>query len=206
MHVELQEVSYSLPGRPLFTDLSHNFSGAKSVAIMGPSGSGKSTLLGLISGHLTPHKGTVRRVRGNLQDVTPAWIFQSSSLLPRRSALENSAVPSLMTGSTKTAAVTRGHAALTQVGLAHLAKVRVSKLSGGERQRVAVAGAIAAQSTLILADEPTASLDPYSRGQVVLALKQAADSGSLVLVATHDSWVAERCDESLRIHEGRLIG
>jgi ABC-type lipoprotein export system ATPase subunit len=111
-----------------------------------------------------------------------------------------------MAGSSSTDATAKGYAALHQVGLANLANIPVSKLSGGERQRVAVARAIAAQSTLILADEPTASLDPQSREQVVLALKQASESGSLVLIATHDSWVAEQCDVSIRIHEGHLLG
>ena len=99
-----------------------------------------------------------------------------------------------MTGMEEGEAQNRAESTLEKVGLAHLARVKSARLSGGERQRVAVARAIVARSPLILADEPTASLDAVSRGKVVEALAEAAASGALVLVATHDAWVAEHCD------------
>jgi ABC-type lipoprotein export system ATPase subunit len=196
MQVDLSGLEYEVAGRRLFSDFSHTFIGPGSIAVMGPSGSGKSTLLGLIAGILTPDTGQIDIDWGGVpaERAHPAWIFQSSSLLPHRNPVDNAMTAALMTGMPEREAQGRALDALKKVGLTHLALVKSARLSGGERQRVAVARAIVAESPLILADEPTASLDAGSRGKVVDALTEAASSGALVLVATHDLWVAERCE------------
>lgn len=196
MRVDLHDLEYVVAGRRLFSEFSHSFAGPGSTAVMGPSGSGKSTLLGLISGILKPSAGRIGIDWDGAppERSQPAWIFQSSSLLPHRSPVDNAMTAALMTGMEEGEAQNRAESTLEKVGLAHLARVKSARLSGGERQRVAVARAIVARSPLILADEPTASLDAVSRGKVVEALAEAAASGALVLVATHDAWVAEHCD------------
>lgn len=209
MRVELHDLTYSVPGRVLFSRLTHTFAGAITAAIMGPSGSGKSTLLGLVSGQLTPQSGRVHltpAAHASLKPLIPAWIFQSSPLLSHRTALDNAVTASLMAGHDPKDARQRAGEALHRLGLGDLAGTRVSRLSGGERQRVTVARAITARSSLILADEPTASLDSEARRKVVEALKHAAELGALALIATHDPWVAAQCGVRFRIEEGRLIG
>jgi ABC-type lipoprotein export system ATPase subunit len=207
MRVEVHDVSYSVPGRPLFSRLTHTFAGTVTVAIMGPSGSGKSTLLGLVSGELTPQSGLVRIcAAGEGPLLSPAWIFQSSPLLSQRTALDNAMTASLMAGHDPEESRLRAREALHRLGLGELKVARVSSLSGGERQRVAVARAITARSSLILADEPTASLDPEARRKVIEALKHASKLGALTLIATHDPWVAQQCDDRFWIEEGQLVG
>jgi ABC-type lipoprotein export system ATPase subunit len=209
MRVEVHDVTYSVPGRQLFSRLTHTFAGTATVAIMGPSGSGKSTLLGLVSGQLTPQSGLVRICAdgdGQLKPLIPAWIFQSSPLLSQRTALDNAMTASLMAGHDPEESRLRAREALHCLGLGELRAARVSGLSGGERQRVAVARAITARSSLILADEPTASLDPDARRKVIEALKHASELGALTLIATHDPWVAQQCDDRFWIEEGQLVG
>ncbi|MDQ4502615.1 ATP-binding cassette domain-containing protein [Sinomonas sp. ASV322] len=205
MRVELVDVSYSVPGRALFTAVTHTFAAPATIALMGPSGSGKSTLLGLISRQLAPDQGTVRAEHDGSQ-VAPAWIFQSTPLLVHRTALDNAMTAALMTGHDPIVSRRRAAEALERVGLGGLASTHASRLSGGERQRVAVARAITARSRLVLADEPTASLDPVSRERVVDALRSAREFGALTLVATHDAWVADNCDARVMIEDGTLVG
>ncbi|MEA5457350.1 ATP-binding cassette domain-containing protein [Sinomonas sp. JGH33] len=205
MRIELVDVRYSVPGRALFSGLTHTFAAPEMIALMGPSGSGKSTLLGLISGQLAPDGGSIIAEDGG-SPAAPAWIFQSTPLLAHRTALDNAMTAALMTDHDPIVARRRAAEALDRAGLGGLASTRASRLSGGERQRVAVARAITARSRLVLADEPTASLDPVSRERVVDALRGAAELGALTLVATHDEWVADRCDTKVRIEDGTLVG
>lgn len=170
------------------------------MGVMGPSGAGKTSLLAMIGGLLAPSRGRVEL--GGGADAAPArvhWIAQTSALLPHRTALDNVRLGPLSVGREPLEAGYRALASLERVGMGALASRRVRALSGGERQRVAVARILASGPGMILADEPTASLDPLSRAAVCEALRELRDAGSLVIVSTHDPAVAAACDRVLRI-------
>lgn len=202
MRVTFDHVSFAYRGRPLFEDASFEVFGPALVAFMGVSGSGKTTILSLIAGHERVASGAVRYESTDASEAV--WLGQSSPVLTRRSALENVMLGPLSRGVDRGAALTASLAALEDLGVERLARKAVSRLSGGERQRVAVARTVATGPGLYLADEPTASLDSDSRDRVCIALKSAASQGSLVLIATHDPYVAGMCDRVLRVRDGRV--
>ncbi|WP_367619127.1 ABC transporter ATP-binding protein [Brachybacterium sp.] len=187
----------------------------ESIAIMGPSGSGKTTLLRVLQG-LTPpssgyavvlgqNQGTARkRERAELRRRRMGLISQNADLLPEFSALENVALPLLLDGARRSEGLEAGRRALHRLGLGERCDAHVASLSGGEAQRVAVARAIVREDVeLVIADEPTASLD-VENAQAVTSdlLKHAADRRAALVLATHDPHVAKRCDRIVRISRG----
>ena len=181
--------------------------------LLGPSGSGKTTLVHLLAGILTPSGGTVfwegqpvsrwpeeRRVR--LRRRFLGLVFQHHYLLPELTALENAMLAGWILGRPD---AERARSLLGRLGLAERAHLKPEALSGGERQRVAVARALYARPRLLLADEPTGSLDPANARAVLEALlRLAREEGAAVLLATHD----ERLVEGLpgwRLWGGRLV-
>ena len=186
------------------------------VAIQGPSGSGKSTLLGLLAGLENPDAGTVHVLGqdvGSMAEVDRARlrrrrigiVLQSFGLLPALNVIENVELPLSLDGVPAAEVRRRGVFALLDVGLADRAESRIDDLSGGERQRVAIARALIGEPSLILADEPTGSLDETT-GATVLDLLAAAARGrnaALVLV-THDPASAARADRQYAMLDGRL--
>jgi ABC-type lipoprotein export system ATPase subunit len=201
MRVTIEALSVSWPGRSVLREVSGDFAGPGRVALMGPSGAGKSTLLAVLAGHLAPTSGSVIVAPAE----RPEWIVQASPMLLGRSALENAAVGSLSRGADPLEALAAARHALETLGLAAVLHSRAHRLSGGERQRVAVARALAARPGLVLADEPTASLDAGSRDAVIDALGSLRDAGALVLIATHDPHVAASCERVLTLDNGRLV-
>jgi putative ABC transport system ATP-binding protein len=186
------------------------------VAVVGPSGSGKTTLLHLLAGLDDPDDGRVcitgvdwttleGDARATFRRQTIGFIPQGYALLPQATAAENVEVPLLLDGVDQDSRVTRVAEALERVGMSdHGAKIP-DQMSGGEQQRVAVARAVINQPALILADEPTASLDSVTARTVVdLLLACAGDEGASILLATHDPAVANRTDRVVRLHSGRL--
>ncbi len=186
------------------------------VAIEGPSGSGKTTLLGLLAGLEAPDRGEISVLGHDLARLSPAErarlrqrqvgiVFQSFGLIASLRAGENVALPLMLAGVAERERRERATAALEEVGLGAAFGARIDELSGGERQRVGVARAIVIEPALILADEPTGSLDEEN-AQGVLALLSAAvrrRGASLVLV-THDPVSAALADRRLRMLDGRL--
>ncbi|MDR2566801.1 MAG: ATP-binding cassette domain-containing protein [Bifidobacteriaceae bacterium] len=204
MRIDVTGCTVAFGPRVVLDSLQASFVGPGMVALMGPSGSGKTTLLGVIAGVVRTAPGTVR-----LNGVAKApedweWIVQATPLLGRRSAFDNVILGPAARGLAAGPAPAAAWAAMAALGISELADQKVYKLSGGERQRVAVARALAGGADLILADEPTASLDPRSRELVCDGLGQAAERGALVLVATHDPYVAGRADVAYRLEDGRL--
>lgn len=171
------------------------------TAILGPSGSGKSTLLSVIAGHLQPEIGSVR-LEGLSSRID--WIVQSAPVLTRRTAIENVMLGPLSTGADAQHAKARALEAMRLLNIDGLAQTQTFKLSGGERQRIAVARALGTGSDIIVADEPTASLDPVSRRAVCDALELASKSGRVVIVATHDPYVEQRCFQSVALDQGKF--
>lgn len=174
------------------------------TALMGPSGSGKTTLLSVVAGLVDPDSGTVT-VPDALRHPTgmgAGWIMQSANVLARRTALDNVTLTVMALGVPRPEAEERAKKALGALGLGTLALQVSGKLSGGERQRVAVARALAADAPLVLADEPTASLGPVHKALVIDHLAAIAARGRVVAVATHDPWVASRCDRVIELAGG----
>jgi ABC-type lipoprotein export system ATPase subunit len=188
----------------------------RTVAVIGRSGSGKSTLLHLAAGIDRPTSGTVRvfgrdlaalsdRERTLLRRDTIGLVFQFFHLLPHLSVAENVALPGLIAG--KSAAAIRARAAelLERVGLAGRAADPVERLSGGEQQRVALCRALLLRPRLILADEPTGSLDDDSAAAVLDLLHGLVRAeGATLVTVTHDPGVAARADFAWRLHSGVL--
>lgn len=202
MQVTLANVSKKFGSRTVLSEMSAEFLGPGSYSLMGPSGSGKSTILSLIAGMDEPDLGAITFVTKGVLTVRPriAWILQSSPLLTRRSIWDNVALGPLVRGAKIEEIQERISELLSRFGIASLAHTKVAQLSGGERQRVAVIRALASGDRIILADEPTASLDPQMRDIVCDALLSASEAGALVLIATHDQTVADRCTHTVKLH------
>lgn len=201
MRLVAQSVGMAVGARTLFSGLTVRVDSGVTTALMGPSGAGKSTLLGGLAGAIPFTTGTVT-VEAAEAPVRVSWMFQNGPLLYRRSAIDNVAVAFELRGVSRALALENAASALADLGLSDAALTKAHRLSGGERQRVAVARAIAARSDLLLADEPTASLDSVSRELVMEALLSAARDGAAVVIATHDSWVAARCDHLVELQAG----
>ncbi len=203
--LELSDVTVDVEGRPRLLDhLELTVAPGDRIALMGPSGSGKSTLLAVLGGLLAPTVGTVGH-RGAWTGLDVAWVFQQTFLLSYRTVLDNVALAPLAAGSDWPTSLDAARAAVERVGLAGRADVPAGRISGGERQRVGVARVLAAPRPLVLADEPTASLDAELVVAVTRLLVEEADADSAVVVATHDSRVARLCDRVLRLDAGRLV-
>jgi putative ABC transport system ATP-binding protein len=194
--------------------LSFSLQARTSVAIVGASGSGKSTLLGLLAGLDVPSTGQVliegqdlfarnEDGRAELRGARIGFVFQSFQLLPNLTALENVMLPLELRGD----ADARAKAArmLQRVGLGERLGHRPRLLSGGEQQRVALARAFVVQPALLLADEPTGSLD-HATGEQIMRLMDELnrEQGTTLVLVTHDERLASRCQRRLRIEAGRL--
>jgi putative ABC transport system ATP-binding protein len=187
----------------------------ESVAIVGASGSGKSTLLSIIAGLDTPTSGSVtldgvdlfaldEDARAQVRGARVGFVFQSFQLLQNLTALENVMLPLELVG--RNDARKEATEMLRRVGLGERLGHYPKVLSGGEQQRVALARAFVVRPALLLADEPTGSLD-FATGETVMALMFALnrEAGTTLVLVTHDNAIATRCDRQLRIEAGRLV-
>ena len=187
------------------------------VALTGPSGSGKSTLLNLAGLVDHPDSGQIR-LRGQavaglsetqatlLRRQCIGFIFQGFNLVPVMTVAENIDYPLFIAGVAVAERRARVAAMLLAVGLQDHAEHRPDALSGGQRQRVAIARALIKQPSLVIADEPTASLDSHTADQVLdLMHAQCQASGAACLIATHDSRLLRRCDREIALRDGRIL-
>lgn len=187
------------------------------VSVIGPSGSGKSTLLNLIGGLDRPTAGDIRIDGEQLSGLTDdeltrvrrdkiGFIFQFFNLLHTLSCLENVGLPLHLRGWPRRKVDERARDLLTLVQLGHRETHLPDELSGGERQRVAIARALSIYPPILLADEPTGNLDTRT-GQEILALIRALHSRlhSTVVIVTHDMKVAESCERTIALRDGRLV-
>ncbi len=184
------------------------------VALWGASGSGKSTLLALLGGLDVADQGELtvcgldprdEKHRLELRRRHLGFVFQLHNLIPDLTVEENLRVPALACG-TPAAATRRRIAALAEsVGIAHRLSHRIQDISGGERQRTAICRALMNSPALLLADEPTGSLDEATAETVFeLLRKLAREQGVAVVLATHERRFAEQCDRLLRVRQGRI--
>ena len=196
-------------------DIDFSLAPQESVAIVGASGSGKSTLLSIIAGLDTPTTGTVRLggtdlfaldedARAAVRAERVGFVFQSFQLLGNLTALENVMLPLELQG--RNDARKQAIEMLQRVGLGERLNHYPKVLSGGEQQRVALARAFVVKPAVLLADEPTGSLD-FATGETVMALmfQLNREEGATLVLVTHDRSIAARCDRQVRIEAGRIV-
>jgi len=208
---EVQDASGKLA---ILRDISFALGAGQTVAIVGASGSGKSTLLGILAGLDIPSSGTVQLAgqdlfaldedqRAALRARHVGFVFQSFQLMLNLTALENVMLPLELAGVSDARA--QATVMLQRVGLGERLQHRPKVLSGGEQQRVALARAFVVQPDLLLADEPTGSLD-HATGAAIMDLMFALnrEHGTTLVLVTHDRQLAQRCERCLTIEAGTL--
>jgi putative ABC transport system ATP-binding protein len=199
----------------ILRDIHFSLAPRETVAIVGASGSGKSTLLSIIAGLDTPTRGTVRLDGADLFAVSEderaavrarklGFVFQSFQLMGNLSALENVMLPLELAGRRDARAAAT--AMLARVGLSERLNHYPKVLSGGEQQRVALARAFVVQPAVLLADEPTGSLD-FATGEKIMELmfELNREQGTTLVLVTHDRAIAARCARQLTVEAGRIV-
>lgn len=194
-----------------------NLNAGESVAVVGPSGSGKSTLLasialmskltrGVISlrGEVVPEN---EAARAKLRNVVIGYVHQEFSVIDDESALANVAIPLEYSRPKvpRSEISRRSSEALAAVGLTDFQR-QAGRFSGGQRQRIAIARAMVNKPSIIIADEPTASLDSQTASHVIDLLMQFKSNDSGVIISTHDLAVAKKCDRIVTMNDGRIVG
>ena len=199
----------------ILRDIHFSLQPQETAAIVGASGSGKSTLLSMLAGLDTPSQGTVRvqgqdifaldeDARAALRGQKIGFVFQSFQLLPNLTALENVMLPLELAG--VRAARQQAVEMLQRVGLGQRLQHYPKLLSGGEQQRVALARAFVVQPAVLLADEPTGSLDHATGAAVMdLMLQLNREQGTTLVLVTHDRSIAAQCARIMTIEAGRLL-
>ena len=191
-----------------------NIGRGEAIGLLGPSGSGKSTLLMVMTGLERPDTGSVVVAGQELQQLDEdalarfrgkhiGIVFQAFHLIPTMTALENVAVPLEFAGARD--ALRRAEKELAAVGLAQRLHHYPAELSGGEQQRVALARALAPDPALIVADEPTGNLDEATGREIIeLLFRGHRERGTTLVLVTHDTELAARCDRVVHLHSGRI--
>ena len=214
--VEARDVVLSFGATPALQGADFTADRGEIVAVMGPSGSGKTTLLHCLAGILAPQSGEIRfageRIdrlsetnRSRLRRERFGFVFQFGQLVPELTAEENVALPLLLGGTRRAAAVRAAGDWLTRLGLDGLGKRRSGELSGGQAQRVALARGLVAGPEVLFADEPTGSLDSLTGEHVMdLLVSNAREQGTTVVVVTHEPPVAAYADREVVVRDGRV--
>lgn len=185
------------------------------LAIVGPSGSGKTTLAHLIGGLMTPSEGAVhfvdeKTVKQNDKNLSlcrnqrVGFVFQNFGLIPHYTVAENIALPLIVAGVSARARKKQIAALLESIGLEARVNARADTLSGGERQRVAIARALVMKPDIIIADEPTGSLDSVRGSEIMAILRKLHAEGVTILMVTHDHNIASQADRTITILDGRI--
>lgn len=217
--LELANVSHEFHGSagivPVLSDLSVEFTRRSWTAIMGPSGSGKSTLLLCAAGLIRSTSGTIRLAGFDVRDAAEkqltrmrrdrvGFVFQSFNLVPSLTAAQNVELPLRLAGKHPKRSI--AFAALERVGLSgRTVGQRPAELSGGQQQRVAIARALVTRPAVMFADEPTGALDSNTSMQVLDTFSMMVESGSTIVMVTHDPAVAARADRTLFLFDGRIV-
>ncbi len=217
--IDLKDVTLNLPSRAGLVEILRGVdllvNAGEALGIVGPSGSGKTSLLMLIAGLERATTGAVTvagvSLAGKNENALATFrrdhigiIFQSFHLIPTMTALENVAVPLEFRGVPN--AMQNAAEKLGRVGLSHRLSHYPGQLSGGEQQRVAIARALAAGANILLADEPTGNLDQETGEQIIkLLFELKQQEGATLLLITHDSTLAKRCDRIAEVRDGKII-
>jgi putative ABC transport system ATP-binding protein len=214
--VEARDVQLSFGPTPALRGATVAVEAGEILAVMGPSGSGKSTLLHCLAGILVPDGGEVwfdgRRVdvlpeaeRSALRRDRFGFVFQFGQLVPELTAEENVALPLMLSGVRRRAALARAGAWFDRLDIGGLQNRRSGELSGGQAQRVALARGLVAGPQLLFADEPTGALDSLTGEHVMdLLVSAARDQGTTVVLVTHEARVAAYADREIVVRDGRV--
>ncbi len=214
--IEGRELFRSFGATPALRGASVAVTAGEMLAIMGPSGSGKSTLLHCLAGILTPDRGEVwfdgQRIdtlsdgaRSALRRERFGFVFQFGQLVPELTAAENVALPLLLDGIHRRAALAEARPWFGRLALDGLEERRSGELSGGEAQRVALARGLVARPEVLFADEPTGSLDSVTGEHVMELLTTATrDQGTTVILVTHEPRVAAYADREVVVRDGKV--
>lgn len=197
--------------------VSGEISNGEMVALCGPSGSGKSTLLNILGLLDMEYEGEVlfagracpkdSHIAAQVRRTQLGFVFQRFNLIPVMTALENVAYPLMLNGFNVFEREARAKEILEKVGLGGFMEHRPDRLSGGQQQRVAIARALVHRPQLVIADEPTASLDSHTANVVIELMKALGhEMGTTFVVATHDPRMAEHCDRSILLSDGEIKG
>ena len=190
----------------LLVDFDFSLFAGEFVVVTGPSGAGKSTLLHIAGGLDAPDSGTVSMsagARAAFRRRNLGFVFQFFNLVPMLTAVQNVSLPLVLDGMAARAADARAQELLGRVGLGNRAGHRPAELSGGQMQRVAVARALVARPSLVLADEPTGNLDSHSSAEVLGLLRSLSDEdGAAVVMVTHDRTAARYGSRELHLVDG----
>ncbi len=213
-HGVSKQVSSPEGSLTILSDVSFQIVAGESVAVVGPSGAGKSTFLALLAGLDLPTAGHVLLNGANLSQLdedgrariradSVGFVFQSFHLVPSLNALENVMLPLELAGRSDARSAARR--IIEQVGLKERWSHYPSQLSGGEKQRVAIARAFATEPTVLFADEPTGNLDSRTGTNIMdLMFELNRSSSTTLILVTHDTGLAERCDRIIALDTGRL--
>ena len=215
--IQVTGVSKSYERLQVLRDISLSIGDGEFVSIVGPSGAGKTTLLQIIGSLEQPDSGIVaydgedivamkeeRRARFRNRNI--GFVFQFHQLLPEFTINENVAMPAMIGGESRRESMARAAEILTRLGLADRLDHRPAQLSGGERQRAAVARALINGPRVILADEPSGSLDSQNRRELYdLFFKLRQDSGMTFVIVTHDESLAADSDRIIHMKDGQII-
>ena len=209
---------YQLGGRKLqvLKQVNLHVKTGELVALMGQSGAGKSTLLHIIGIldtyeegsyylHNTPISGLTEHEATRYRNQLIGFVFQRFYLIPSKTALYNVALPLYYQRIGKQERLARALAMLEKVGLKDHQDHLPNELSGGQQQRVAIARALVTEPPLLLADEPTGALDSKTAQEILTLLKELHQAGKTLLVVTHNAEVAEQCDRTIVIQDGRIV-
>ncbi|MGV9213581.1 ABC transporter ATP-binding protein [Micromonospora sp. RB23] len=214
--IEARDVTFAFGQTPALRGASIAVDAGEIVAVMGPSGSGKSTLLHCLAGILVPDAGEIlfdgvridtlaETARSSLRRDRFGFVFQFGQLVPELTAVENVALPLLLSGVRRTPALTRASAWFARLGLDGLQQRRSGELSGGQAQRVALARGLVAEPRVLFADEPTGALDSLTGEHVMDLLVDAArEQGTTVVLVTHEPRIAAYADHEVMVRDGRV--
>ncbi|MFI7657847.1 ABC transporter ATP-binding protein [Micromonospora parva] len=214
--IEARDVEFSFGQTPALRGASVAVEAGEILAVMGPSGSGKSTLLHCLAGILVPDSGEIlfdgasvhamaETERSSLRRDRFGFVFQFGQLVPELTAVENVALPLLLSGVRRTTALSKARAWFTRLGLDGLEQRRSGELSGGQAQRVALARGLVAEPQVLFADEPTGALDSLTGEQVMdLLVSAAREQGTTVILVTHEPRIAAYADREVMVRDGRV--
>lgn len=214
--IELRDIQKSYGQLKVLTDVSLRVNAGEVVSIVGPSGAGKTTLLQIIGSLERPDAGVVNYDGTDIYALKPdalarfrndriGFVFQFHQLLPEFTLLENVAMPAMIGGASRDEAMRRAAALLDYLGLSERAAHKPAAVSGGERQRAAVARALVNKPDVVLADEPTGSLDSHNRAELHrLFFDLRRDMGQTFVIVTHDENLAADTDRIIHMLDGRI--
>ena len=215
--IEVKGLKKSFGTLTVLNGIDLNINKSEFVSVVGPSGAGKTTLLQIVGTLYKPDAGTIsingidvlslnKKEIAHFRNQHIGFVFQFHQLLPEFNAVENIMLPGLIANKSSKELQRRAKELLDYMGLSHRATHKPSELSGGERQRVAVARALINQPNIILADEPSGSLDSQNREELYrLFLRLREEMGLTFVIATHDEELSKLADRTIQMLDGKIV-